>query len=218
MSQLLLLSALLAQGISASLGHLRSPQLPRANRDEDVSSEEYHISSAVQNGTSRARFDVPTPELTLDSETLFSLDAPQLDSINETVFDWWYFDAVSETNPDDSFVVTFFASSWTAFPFLNESETSVLTAWVWASFANGTVFADFVPATVATVRGSDGAGTNSSGEWAATGVSWNARSEDLSQYEITVASEEIGVEGRFTLTSVSRDWNIRVYMRFANFV
>ncbi|KAJ5143385.1 uncharacterized protein N7515_002172 [Penicillium bovifimosum] len=203
MFQLLLLSALVAQGISALPGHLRpSPSLnARIKRDEYISSEGYQISGEVENGTSKARFDIPTPELTLDSKTLFSLDAPQIDTINGSVFDWWYFDAVSETNPDDSFVITFFASSWEAFPFLNESEPSVLTAWVWASFANGTVFADFVPATVATVRGADVAGTNSSGEWASTGVSWEAKSEDLSRYEITIASEKMGVEGRFTLSS-----------------
>lgn len=179
------------------------PYLLRAGRD--YRSGSYQIPSAVQNGTSKARFDIPTPETTLDIETLFRLDAPQIDSINGSVYDWWYFDAVSETNPDDSLVVTFFSSSAEAFPFLDANETSVLNVWLWASFANGTVFADSVPATVATVTGPDAAGTNSSGEWSSTGFSWAALTENLSQYEITIASEKLQVEGRLTLTSVSGD-------------
>ncbi|KAJ5283089.1 hypothetical protein N7497_001745 [Penicillium chrysogenum] len=175
------------------------PYLLRAGRD--YRSGSYQIPSAVQNGTSKARFDIPTPETTLDIETLFRLDAPQIDPINGSVYDWWYFDAVSETNPDDSLVVTFFSSSAEAFPFLDANETSVLNVWLWASFANGTVFADSVPATVATVTGPDAAGTNSSGEWSSTGFSWAALTENLSQYEITIASEKLQVEGRLTLTS-----------------
>ncbi|CAI7649500.1 unnamed protein product [Penicillium glandicola] len=175
------------------------PHLPLSGRDSCRGS--YRIPSTVQNGTSKAQFDIPAPETTLNIETIFSLDAPKLDLINSSVFDWWYFDAVSETNPDDSLAVTFFTSSAEAFPFLRANETSVLTVWLWASFANGTVFIDSVPATVATVTGGDGAGTNSPGGWSSTGVSWDALTEDLSQYEITIASKKLQVEGRFTLTS-----------------
>jgi hypothetical protein len=177
-----------------SLPHLRASRYSRSGN--------YHIPSVVQNGTSKARFDIPTPKTTLDTETLFSLDAPQIDPINGSVFDWWYFDVVSETNPDDSLVVTFFTSSMEAFPFLDPNETSILSVWLWASFANGTVFEDSVPATVATVTGADGR-TNSSGNWSPTGFSWNALTANLSQYEVIVASEKLQVEGRLTLTSVS---------------
>lgn len=208
MLPLLLICSLLAQQTLAFPSQHRVnekplPYLLHAGRDPRGGS--YQISSAVQNGTSKARFDIPTPATTLDTETLFMLDSPQIDSINGSVFDWWYFDAVSETNPDDSLVVTFFSSSAEAFPFLDANETSVLNVWLWASFANGTVFADSVPATVATVTGVDGAGTNSSGEWSSTGFSWAALRENLSQYEITIASEKLQVEGRLTLTSVSSD-------------
>ncbi|KAJ5791091.1 uncharacterized protein N7518_008102 [Penicillium psychrosexuale] len=204
MLPLLLICALLAHQTPAFPSQHRVnerplPYLLRAGRDSR--SGTYHIPSTVQNGTSKARFDIPTPETTLDKESIFRLDAPQIDSINGTVFEWWYFDAVSETNPDESLVVTFFSSSAEGFPFLDANETSVLNVWLWASFANGTVFADSVPATVATVTGVDGAGTNSSGEWASTGFSWAALTENLSQYEIIVASEKLQVEGRFTLTS-----------------
>ncbi|KAJ6008567.1 Hydroxyneurosporene synthase, partial [Penicillium canescens] len=40
----------------------------------------------VQDGDSKANFDIRTPTSLLDIETLFSLDAPQIDSINGTVF------------------------------------------------------------------------------------------------------------------------------------
>lgn len=212
MLPLLLIYALLAQQALAFPSQHRTHEKPlpyslRASRD--TSSGSYKIPSAVQNGTSKAQFEIPTPTITLDIETLFRLDAPQIDSINGSVFDWWYFDAVSETNPDDSLVVTFFSSSAEAFPFLDANETSVLNVWLWASFANGTIFADSVPATVATVTGADGAGTNSSGEWSSTGFSWAALTEDLSQYEIIIASQKLQVEGRLTLTSVSSNSNSR---------
>ncbi|CAI7645726.1 unnamed protein product [Penicillium discolor] len=153
MLPLLLIYALLAQQALAFPSQHRAHEKPlpyplRTSRD--TSSGSYKIPSAVQNGTSKAQFEIPTPATTLDMETLFRLDAPQIDSINGSVFDWWYFDAVSETNPDDSLVVTFFSSSAEAFAFLNANETSVLNVWLWASFTNGTIFADSAPATVAT--------------------------------------------------------------------
>ncbi|KAJ5683666.1 uncharacterized protein N7477_000011 [Penicillium maclennaniae] len=161
----------------------------------------YLISSQVQNGTSQVRFDISTSEATLSSEALLKLDGPQVSSINASVFDWWYFDAVSESDPGDSIVVTFFTSSATAFPFLDPSGSSVLIAYLWASFANGTVFSEYIPATVATVAGGDSAKPPSSGNWGSTGFSWTALNEDLSEYEVVIASEEIQVEGPDTASA-----------------
>ncbi|KAJ5207534.1 Hydroxyneurosporene synthase [Penicillium cf. griseofulvum] len=198
---LLLICALPVQTLAFSSQHAPNEKpLPHPRAGRYSRSGKYHIPGAVQNGTSKARFDIPTPKTTLDTETLFSLDAPQIDRINGSVFDWWYFDVVSETNPDDSLVVTFFTSSMEAFPFLDPNETSILNAWVWASFANGTVFEDSVPATVATVTGADGR-TNSTGDWSSTGFTWNALTANLSRYEVIIASEKLQVEGRLTLTS-----------------
>ncbi|EGD95713.1 hypothetical protein TESG_03182 [Trichophyton tonsurans CBS 112818] len=45
-------------------------------------------------------------------------DSPKLNFVNETVYDWWYFDAVSDDG-DSSITVCFFTSSSTAFPFLH---------------------------------------------------------------------------------------------------
>jgi hypothetical protein len=159
------MSALLAKQTLAFPGWQRartvSPLYTRVARES--SDGVYRIPSTVHKGASKAQFDIQLSALTLDIETLFSLDAPQLDSINASVFDWWYFDAVSDANPEDSLVVTFFSSSAAAFPFLHANQSSVLTAWIWASFTNGTVFADYAPATVATVTSTDGGHTNSAG-------------------------------------------------------
>ena len=173
-------------------------------RQKDLSQWAYRIPSHVQNGASRAQFNIATPDITaLDTDTLLSLDAPKISRVNNSVFDWWYFDAVSETDPRDSFVVTFFTSSAAAFPFLDPAESSVLIAYLWVSFANGTVFSDYVPATLATVTGGRNAEYSSAGNWSSTGFSWMAYDEDLSEYEITIASEKMQVEGRVSLSSVS---------------
>jgi hypothetical protein len=180
-------------------------QITRAKlaRAEDSDSWSYRIPNDVQSRTSQARFNISTPGSTLSTEALLALDSPQLSSINGSVFDWWYFDAVSDADPRESLVVTLFTSSAAAFPFLSPNESSVLIAYLWASFANGSVFADYVPATIATVSGGDEAPNPSSGVWSSTGFSWAASKDDLSEYEIVMASEAMQVKGRFSLTAVS---------------
>lgn len=79
----------------------------------------------------------------------------------------------------------------------------MLIAYIWASFTNGTVFADYVPATVATVSGGDRAPNPSSGVWSSTGFNWTALADDLSQYEVVVSSEKLQIDGKLSLTSVS---------------
>jgi hypothetical protein len=135
---------------------------------------------------------------------LLTLDSPQLSVINSSVFDWWYFDAVSASDSRESLTVTFFTSTAAAFPWLPPNESSVLMAYLWASFANGTVSQEYVPATLATVAGGEDASSHSSGNWSSTGLSWAASQDDLSQYEVTISSKQLQVEGRFTLSSVSQ--------------
>ncbi|KAJ5595592.1 Hydroxyneurosporene synthase [Penicillium hispanicum] len=175
---------------------------PAFLRQPNSSRWSYRIPSHAQNGTALARFNIATPDMTtLDTETLLSLDAPHLSNVTDSAFDWWYFDAVSETDPRDSFVVTFFTSSATAFPFLDPTESSILIAYLWASFANGTVFSDYVPATLATVAGGEDAKFPSAGKWASTGFNWLALDAELSEYQIIIASERMQVEGRVSLSS-----------------
>ncbi|KAJ5367912.1 uncharacterized protein N7496_007672 [Penicillium cataractarum] len=169
--------------------------------DSTAGSWNYAISSHVQNRPARARFDIPTTGSKLDTQALLTLDAPQLSAINESVFDWWYFDAVSANDSRESLTVTFFTSTATAFPWLPSNESSVLIAYVWASFANGSVFEEYVPATIARVVGGEDANSPNSGNWSSTGFSWAAPKDDLSQYEVVISSEKLQIDGRLGLTS-----------------
>jgi hypothetical protein len=175
--------------------------------DSTARSWNYAIPSHVQNGVARARFDISTTGSKLDTGALLTLDSPQISLINSSVFDWWYFDVVSESDPRESLTVTFFTSTAAAFPWLPSNESSVLIAYLWASFTNGTVFEEYVPATIATVAGGENASSPSSGSWSSTGLSWAASQDDLSEYEVIISSKQMQVEGRFSLNSASTEWN-----------
>ncbi|CAG8389389.1 unnamed protein product [Penicillium salamii] len=207
---LLLICALLTNQASAfPKRHMVKNVPPYLHNIKRSDNGNYQIPSDVHNGSSKAVFDIETATSTLDTNTLLSLDAPKLDSINGSVFDWWYFDVVSEANPDDSVTITFFSSTVEAFPFLAANQSSILTAWIWASFANGTVFADYVPATVATLTGVDGTHTEGSGHWFPTGFGWGASTAPQTRYVVSIASEKIQVHGRLTLTAVSFQFPMR---------
>ncbi|KAJ5638173.1 hypothetical protein N7490_008052 [Penicillium lividum] len=160
----------------------------------------YEIPREIQNGTANARFKIPTPNETLNTTTRLILDTPQISKVTTTSFDWWYFDAVSTTTPAESLTITLFTSSSSAFPWLDSSESSVLIAYLWASFANGSVFEEYLPATIATLSESSSAVASSSGLWSDTGFTWVA-GEELSSYRVTVDSEEMGVYGTFIMES-----------------
>lgn len=129
----------------------------------------------------------------------YGLDGPKIDIVNASVFNWWYFDAVDSTDPRVSLVVTLFAASSDAFPYLAPSpEGKVLTAYLWASFPNGTVFAEYVTAEIATVVA---LGDGSKGDWDPTGFSWEGAG-DMSRYEVRIESGEMDVSGRMELGSV----------------
>lgn len=166
----------------------------------------YRIPAKVQNGTAHARFEIDTSGGVLGVPSRQNLDAPQLDVINSSTFDWWYFDAVAEDDPRESLVVTFFTATAAAFPFLDPQEESVLIAYAWASFANGSTWAAYLPATLAKIDiGKDdlGDGNWSSGVWEKTGFQWAALNEELSVYEVLIDSPELSVQGKLGLVSVS---------------
>lgn len=165
----------------------------------------YRIPAKVQNGTAHARFEIDTPGGVLGVPSRQNLDAPQLDVINSSTFDWWYFDAVAEDDPRESLVVTFFTATAAAFPFLDPQEESVLIAYAWASFANGSTWAAYLPATLAKIDiGKDELGDEnwSSGVWEKTGFQWAALNEDLSVYEVSIDSPDLSVQGKLGLVSV----------------
>ncbi|GFF82314.1 hypothetical protein IFM53868_03431 [Aspergillus udagawae] len=143
--------------------------------------------------------DLSTATFTTPSNLLSTLSEPKVRPINTTVFDWWYFDAVSSSTPNVSIVVTLFTSTPTAFPFLppsNASSSSVLLAYLWISFANGTSYAAFADASLATV---DAAGGAIRGVWHGSGFSWTGSEEG--KYEIVI--DGAGVNGSMRLSSAA---------------
>ncbi|KAJ6457615.1 hypothetical protein C8R45DRAFT_844134 [Mycena sanguinolenta] len=140
----------------------------------------YFISPAVQNGTSQAQF----------TSTAAGLDAPKVQPINASAFDWWYFDVVS-TDPTSlaSVVVTFFTSPQSAFPLLHPSN-SITSAYIWVSFPNGTLWSAVADGDGATVEVE---GDGSRGTWHATGFSWTRT--PASGYLIVIDAPDIGVTG-----------------------
>ncbi|GIJ90247.1 hypothetical protein Asppvi_009200 [Aspergillus pseudoviridinutans] len=149
-----------------------------------------NIPSAPSPNLSTATFTTP-------STLLSTLSKPKVHPINTTVFDWWYFDAISSSNPNVSLVVTRFTSTRAAFPFLVPGNTSsVLQSYLWISFANGTSYAAFADASLATV---DAAGDVNRGVWHGSGFSWIG--SEKGEYEIAI--DGAGVNGSMRLSSVS---------------
>ncbi|GFF67918.1 hypothetical protein IFM61392_06072 [Aspergillus lentulus] len=145
----------------------------------------------------------PSPNLSLATfttpSTLLSiLSKPKVHPINTTVFDWWYFDAVSSSNPNVSVVITLFTSTPTAFPFLPSSNpSSVLLSYIWISLANGTSYAAYTNASLATVDAVCGV---TRGIWHGSGVSFTGSEEGA--YEIVIDGG-LGVTGSMRLSSVA---------------
>jgi hypothetical protein len=150
----------------------------------------------------------PSPNLSLATFTtpstlLSTLSKPKVHPINTTVFDWWYFDAVSSSDPNVSVVITLFTSTATAFPFLpsnsnsNSSTDSVLLSYIWISFPNGTTYASYADASTATVDAVCGV---TQGIWHDSGVSWIGSEEG--EYEILIQGGALGVTGSMRLSSV----------------
>lgn len=148
------------------------------------------------------------------------IDGPNVQPINETAFDWWYFDVVALPNNENplginaskegrtdgplaSMVITLFTSTIEAFPFLppTADEENVLTAYIWLTFPNGTWASKYIHADQATIVTSGGGG--SSGKFDSTGFSWSG-AEDMSKYTITVDAEDImGMKGVIEMETVS---------------
>lgn len=163
----------------------------------------YAIPSTTPNGTAKINTKIATPSNKLSTSNLLQLDRPQTSKITPSSFDWWYYDAISSTNPLESLTITLFTSTPTAFPWLNPTDSSVLIAYLWATFPNGSSFMEYIPAKLAIVSGSQEMGIASMGYWQGAGFSWMAPGKNFSHYEVIVESEEMGVYGTMRLNSVS---------------
>ncbi|EZF58012.1 hypothetical protein H104_08799 [Trichophyton rubrum CBS 289.86] len=124
-------------------------------------------------------------------------DSPKLNFVNETVYDWWYFDAVSDDG-DSSITVCFFTSSSTAFPFLVPNK-GILPVYIWASFPNGTVSVYAVHSQKAVIETSrDGY----AGIYHPIEMGWQG-SADLSRYRVFFNDTVHGIKGTFDIRSVA---------------
>ncbi|GFN11570.1 hypothetical protein AtubIFM54640_004026 [Aspergillus tubingensis] len=131
-----------------------------------------------------------------DSTHLADLESPKLSEVNTTVFEWWYFDAISSTNPNASIVLTFFTTTATAFPAVPQNLSSVLLTYVWATLPNGTTVSQNIVPIDASVMGDRDV---SSGGWEGTG-GWAGRE---SGYEAWVGWEGGRVSGRMVFRDLA---------------
>ncbi|KAF7373140.1 hypothetical protein MSAN_00521900 [Mycena sanguinolenta] len=145
----------------------------------------YFVPAAVQNGTSHAQF----------TSTVAGIDAPKVQPINASAWDWWYFDVVSaDPTRVSSVVVIFFTSPQSGFPLIPPSGSGsnvITTAHIFVSFPNGTLWSAAADAEGASVEAGPGGG--SSGTWIGTGFSWTG--SPGSGYLIRVDAPDIGVTG-----------------------
>lgn len=181
LSSVFLLPLLAAYATASSI-------LPGASIDHRP--DEKTFNSSISSGPSHVQF--------LSEES--GLDGSKLSSVNASVFDWWYFDAVAEDR-NSSFVIIFFTSSYNAFPFLQQVD-NVLPVYIWASFPNGTVTTLITHAENATIKTR---GNGSEGRYEPIGMGWKG-SEDLSKHVITVDDSNLGIKGTFRIESVRLTW------------
>ncbi|KAK9453370.1 hypothetical protein V1511DRAFT_505523 [Dipodascopsis uninucleata] len=123
-------------------------------------------------------------------------DAPHVVPINQTTYDWWYFDVVS---PDAKSGVTFIfmAASEIGFPFsLNVIDS--LSAFVFVT-VNGSTTIGTLLSTGANITS---AGNGSSGYWKGTGLSWTGK-PDVSRYVVSVDNSLLSLSGTVTFDSVA---------------
>lgn len=124
-------------------------------------------------------------------------DSPRINPINESTFDWWYFDAVS-SDGTKGLTVILFTSSLLGFSFNAAAAVEPLNVWVFASFGEGLPVDFPIEATSVTVNT---VGDGASGEWEGTGVSFSG-APDLSTYNVTFNNALLGLHGTFSLKSV----------------
>jgi len=123
-------------------------------------------------------------------------DGPELDFVNGTSFDWWYFDAVS-TDGTYQLTVTFYTTVATTLGFATPFPTTNFVTFT-AMYPNGTEYQQFGFAGPAIV--SDGF-FGIEGNWTGTGFTFTGTA-DLSYYRIDIDSPALGIDGSMTFNSV----------------
>jgi hypothetical protein len=148
-------------------------------------------SPIIEEGPSFAQFTYPG----------YGLDAPRVAYVNSTVFDWWYFDMISDDVADgdlSSVVAVFHDGTSGGFQTLAES-TNKLPLALAGTFPNGSIWRTYTFQSEAVVIADE---THSQGSWGGVGR-WSGDSGS-GVWEASFDLEAYGVRGTFRLESVCR--------------
>jgi hypothetical protein len=152
-----------------------------------VSQAKYPV---IEDGPSSAQFTYPG----------YGLDGPRVDHVNSTVFDWWYFDMVSDNVAEgdlSSVVAVFHDGTSGAFQTLAESPNK-LPMTLAGTFPNGTIWRTYSFVSEAVVVAD---GTHSQGSWGDIGY-WAGDVETGTWAASFDLLETHGVRGTFRLEQV----------------
>ncbi|KAF7122905.1 hypothetical protein CNMCM5793_001016 [Aspergillus hiratsukae] len=96
--------------------------------------------------------------------------------------DWWYFDAISSSNPNVSLAITLFTSTQSAFPFLSPSSSSTTTTTTTTGLRGG------IPATVTANANAAGGGTQGLWTGRSASISWSGSEDGV--YKVGIESDD----------------------------
>jgi hypothetical protein len=169
---------------SISLGLLASAALVPAIT---VSQVKYPI---IEDGPSSAQFTYPG----------YGLDGPRVDHVNSTVFDWWYFDMISDNVAEgdlSSVVAVFHDGTSGGFQTLLDSPNKIPMT-LGGTFPNGTIWRTYSFVSEAVVVADE---THSQGSWGDIGH-WAGDVETGHWAASLDLLETHGVRGTFRLKQV----------------
>ncbi|KAK9486764.1 hypothetical protein V1527DRAFT_518499 [Lipomyces starkeyi] len=127
------------------------------------------------------------PSIMITTSSQGPFDGPKLDKVNDTSFEWWYFDICSEKS---SIQILFVTSTLYAAGHPGTGINLVTYVLLDGTFPNGTAFNYFIPSSNGSI---ETVGDGSSGYFESVG-SWHG-SQDMSSYTITIDSETIDAKG-----------------------
>jgi hypothetical protein len=134
-------------------------------------------------------------------------DAPKISNLNQSSYEWWYFDVVSPSG-SEAVTVVFSTSSYTGFSLNPASQIDPLNVVVGVTFPNGTTSLIPLFATSAMIKT---VGDGASGHWLGSGALFTGTS-DLSSYTVTVSNPLEGISGTISIKSVSSPFHFSLML------
>lgn len=129
-----------------------------------------------------------------------TLDAPHISAVNSTVYDWWYFNAVSADSAL-ALTVVFYTLTDNAFIYIEQNTSDVYVS-VSALLPNGTTLHDTIaPANQALIFSGGNLRESASGQWIGANASfWGA--SDLKTFGLQLDLVQFGIQGELVFESV----------------